>query len=233
MGREGDESLMLHKQHFALVSDIISGDDCDICQKLGKLSVPEQLPLLEIPDGVNADLRPYQLEGVSWLHYLQTNNLGGCLADDMGLGKTLQALTLLMWNKANSQRPSSKVKSDQMTLFDADASSITSLIIVPASLCHNWYNEIRRFCPSLKTIIHHGTQRYRSASGFSGFDIIISSYHTVRQDIDMLETIDFYYVILDESQHVKNPLSNIYRSVMRLKSEHRLVLTGTPVENSP
>lgn len=232
MGRERDENLMLHKQHFALVSDIISGDDCDICQKLGKLSVPEQLPLLQIPDGVNADLRPYQLEGVSWLHYLQTNNLGGCLADDMGLGKTLQALTLLMWNKANSQRTSAEVKPDQMTLFDGDASNITSLIIVPASLCHNWYNEIRRFCPSLKTIIHHGTQRYRSASGFSGFDVIISSYHTVRHDIDMLEAIDFFYIILDESQHVKNPLSNIYRAVMRLKSEHRMVLTGTPVENS-
>ena len=232
MGREKDDHLMLHKQHFALVSDIITGDDCNICRRLEKLSVPEQLPMLQVPDGIHADLRPYQLEGVSWLYYLQTNNLGGCLADDMGLGKTLQALTLLMWNKANGQRPAAKVKPDQMTLFDTDASNITSLIIVPASLCHNWYNEIRRFCPALKTIIHHGTQRHRSASGFPGFDIIISSYHTVRQDIEMLATMNFFYVILDESQQVKNPLSNIYRAVMRLKSEHRLVLTGTPVENS-
>ena len=232
MGRESDDGLMLHKQHFALVSDIISGDDCDICQRLAKLSVPEQLPLLHVPEGIKAELRPYQLEGVSWMHYLQTNNLGGCLADDMGLGKTIQALTLLMWNKENIPHSAPKVMSDQMTLFDVDGSNITSLIIVPASLCHNWYNEIRRFCPSLKTIIHHGAMRYRSVSDFAGYDIIISSYHTVRQDIEILESIDFFYVILDESQHIKNPSSNIYRAVTRLRAEHRLVLSGTPVENS-
>jgi superfamily II DNA or RNA helicase len=232
MGRESDDGLMLHKQHFALVSDIISGDDCDICQRLAKLSVPEQLPLLHVPEGIKAELRPYQLEGVSWMHYLQTNHLGGCLADDMGLGKTLQALTLLMWNKENTPYSAPKVMSDQMTLFDVDGSNITSLIIVPASLCHNWYNEIRRFCPSLKTIIHHGAMRYRSVSDFAGYDIIISSYHTVRQDIEILESIDFFYVILDESQHIKNPSSNIYRAVTRLRAAHRLVLSGTPVENS-
>ncbi len=246
MGRDREESIMLHKQHFALVSDIVSGDDCDSCSGLGKLSFPDQLPLLTAPSGITAELRPYQAEGLSWLHYLQTQNLGGCLADDMGLGKTLQALALLAWNKENRRHPSpeeapAQIKPDsrssdrspvQMNLFSDRESAGTSLIIVPASLCHNWYNEIRRFFPSMTAVIHHGTGREKSASHFYGYDIIISSYHTVRQDIEILSAVNFFYVILDESQHIKNPTSNIYRSVMRLRSSHRLVLSGTPVENS-
>lgn len=232
MGRDRDESIMLHKQHFALVSDVVSGDDCDPCTGLGRLIVPDQLPLLPAPKGITTELRPYQAEGLSWLHYLQTQNLGGCLADDMGLGKTLQALALLAWNKENRQRPVSEEDTEPMTLFSERSSADTSLVIVPASLCHNWYNEIRKFFPSLKAVIHHGTGRQKSASHFYGYDIIISSYHTVRQDIEILSAINFFYVILDESQHIKNPTSNIYRSVMRLGSSHRLVLSGTPVENS-
>ena len=119
-----------------------------------------------------------------------------------------------------------------MDLFGSRSNADTSLVIVPASLCHNWYNEIKKFFPSLTAVIHHGTGRQKSASHFYGYDIIISSYHTVRQDIEILSAINFFYVILDESQHIKNPTSNIYRSVMRLRSSYRLVLSGTPVENS-
>ena len=119
-----------------------------------------------------------------------------------------------------------------MALFGSNGNSTTSLIIVPASLSHNWYNEIVKFCPSLKALIHHGTGRLKSVSHFSKYDIIISSYHTVRQDIQFFTAMTFFYVVLDESQHIKNPSSNIYRAVMQLKAEHRLVLTGTPVENS-
>jgi len=84
----------------------------------------------------------------------------------------------------------------------------------------------------MRTLIHYGAARNRSASNFTGYDIIISSYHTVRQDIEIFTSINFFYVVLDESQHIKNPTSHIYRSVMRLRADHRLVLTGTPVENS-
>ena len=274
MGRDREESIMVHKQHFALVSEALAGDDCDSCTSLEKLYFPDQIPLLTAPAGITAQLRSYQAEGMSWLHFLQTQNLGGCLADDMGLGKTLQALALLAWNKENrrhtpaemttarmngnnhdSIKTPGQVSQDsddssvnlaqltrdsritignpvQMSLFIDTGSAETSLVIVPASLCHNWYNEIRKFCPSLTAVIHHGTGRQKSASHFSGYDIVISSYHTVRQDIEFLSAINFFYVILDESQHIKNPASNIYRSVMRLRSSHRLVLSGTPVENS-
>ena len=243
MGKDSDESLLLHKQHFGIISEVVSDDDCDICHKLGKLSMPEQLPLLPAPAGLRAELRPYQQEGLSWLWYLQSNNLGGCLADDMGLGKTLQTLALLLWNKEQRHGNGKSPAGSQMTLFDGEATPAasltdaetppaTSLIIVPASLCHNWYNEIRKFCPSMKTMIHHGAGRHRSASQFTGYDIIISSYHTVRQDIEFFISVKFLYAVLDESQHIKNPSSNIYRAVMRLRAEHRIVLTGTPVENS-
>lgn len=242
MGREKDDDLLLHKQHFSIFSEALSEEDCDTCARLGKLVMPDQLAWLPVPSGLKAELRPYQQEGVNWLYFLQSNNLGGCLADDMGLGKTLQTLTLLMWNREQMNArfiPSSDSgkgrelhDQGQMTLFSMAEPPATSLIIVPASLCHNWHNEIRRFCPTLKTLIHYGATRNRSASHFTRYDIVISSYHTVRQDIELFTSTGFFYVVLDESQHIKNPSSHLYRSVMRLRAEHRLVLTGTPVENS-
>jgi superfamily II DNA or RNA helicase len=232
MGKDNEEGLRLHKQHFAIISDIVSGDDCDICRKLGRLSFPKQLPLQPAPAGLSAGMRPYQIEGLSWLCFLQANNLGGCLADDMGLGKTLQTLALLMWNREREPAHETVTNKDQLTLFGDGSNVKTSLIIVPASLCHNWYNEIKRFCPEMKALIHHGAGRRRTNSHFSRYDVIISSYHTVRQDIEFFITMNFFYVVLDESQHIKNPSSNIYRAVTRLRADHRLVLTGTPVENS-
>jgi superfamily II DNA or RNA helicase len=232
MGKDNDDNLLLHKQHFGIISDVVSGDECDICHKLGKLSMPGELPLVAAPQGLKAELRPYQLEGLSWLWYLQSNNLGGCLADDMGLGKTLQTIALLQWNKEQRPGGGEGETSGQMTLSGDGRARLTSLVIVPASLCHNWDNEIRKFCPSMKTLIHHGAGRRRSASHFTGYDIVISSYHTVRQDIEFFIAMNFFYVVLDESQHIKNPSSNIYRAVTRLRADHRIVLSGTPVENS-
>lgn len=242
MGKDNNDDLLLHKQHFSIFSEAVSGEECDTCARLEKLVMPDKLTLLEVPEGLKAELRPYQVEGMSWLHFLQSNNLGGCLADDMGLGKTLQTLALLMWNREKMKAPdvstgdttgeSENTGGRQLALFDADRPPATSLIIVPASLCHNWHNEIRRFCPSMKTLIHYGAARHRTASHFTGYDIVISSYHTVRQDIELFTGVSFFYVVLDESQHIKNPSSHLYRSVMRLRAEHRLVLTGTPVENS-
>lgn len=231
MGKDNDDNLLLHKQHFGIISEVAASEDCDICHKLGKLSMPRELPLLDAPEGLKAELRPYQLEGLSWLWYLQSNNLGGCLADDMGLGKTLQTLALLLRNKEQEPGNRDGQTGPQLSLFGG-GNRATSLVIVPASLCHNWYNEIRKFCPSLKTLIHHGAARHRSVSHFAAYDIVISSYHTIRQDIEFFIAMNFFYVVLDESQHIKNPSSNIYRAVTRLRADHRIVLSGTPVENS-
>jgi len=117
-------------------------------------------------------------------------------------------------------------------MFENQGSAFTSLIIVPASLIYNWENEIKRFVPEMKVYSYKGNQRKKSTTWFQNFDIILSSYHTIRQDIDLVSSFSFHYIILDESQVIKNPASMLYKTMIRLRSEFKLVLTGTPVENS-
>jgi SNF2 family DNA or RNA helicase len=231
-GHSSEDSLRIHKKHFSLLSDTFDDKDCDGCGKLEKLLTPDKIPVLEAPEGLNCEMREYQLEGLSWLHWLQSANLGGCLADDMGLGKTIQTLALLQHNVENLQPGSNRVAAENTRLFEDPGQKFTSLIIVPASLIYNWENEIKRFTPHLKVYSHIGNQRKKSAAYFQCFDIILSSYHTVRQDIEIISTFHFHYVILDESQVIKNPGSMIFKTVIRLRSDYKLVLTGTPVENS-
>jgi superfamily II DNA or RNA helicase len=231
-GKSSDDSLRIHKQHFSLLSDTFDDKDCDGCGKLEKLLIPDSIPVLEAPPGLNCNMREYQIEGLSWLHWLQSANLGGCLADDMGLGKTIQTLALLQYNNENLQASPRRITGEKMILFDDPVQKFTSLIIVPASLIYNWENEIKRFTPHLKVYSHRGNHRKKSTSYFHGFDIILSSYHTVRQDIEIVSSFHFHYIILDESQVIKNPGSMIFKTVIRLKSDYKLVLTGTPVENS-
>jgi superfamily II DNA or RNA helicase len=231
-GRSEKDSLLIHKQHFSLLPDTFDDTDCDGCDKLDKLLVPENIPSLEPPAGLNGEMRSYQLEGMNWMQWLQSAKLGGCLADDMGLGKTIQTLALLLHNKENYNGGQIAQSENNTTLFDNPVQKFTSLIVVPASLIHNWENEIKRFAPEMKVYGYKGNQRRKSTSYFHYFDIILSSYHTVRQDIDILALFKFHYVILDESQVIKNPASMVFKTVIRLKSDFRLVLTGTPVENS-
>jgi SNF2 family DNA or RNA helicase len=177
-------------------------------------------------------MRQYQSEGLNWLAFLQSAGLGGCLADDMGLGKTVQTLALLQYNKENHIPSVQAGNKEQLSLFGEEASILTSLIIVPASLIYNWEKEIKRFAPGMTVCSHKGIQRKKSSEKFADYDIVLSSYHTVRQDIDSISLFNFHYIILDESQLIKNPGSALYRTMIRLRSDFKLVLTGTPVENS-
>jgi SNF2 family DNA or RNA helicase len=231
-GKSTDDSLRIHKQHFSLLSDTFNENGRKGFERLEKLLVPDQLPVLQPPAGLNCLLRQYQSDGLNWLNFLQTAGLGGCLADDMGLGKTIQALALLQHNRETIVPADRLEVQSDLTLFGNSEPKLTSLIIVPASLVYNWENEIKRFVPGMKVYSYKGNQRKKSASWFQNFDIILSSYHTVRQDIELLSSISFHYIILDESQLIKNPASMLYRTVTRLKSEFKLALTGTPVENS-
>lgn len=230
--KSNENSLMLHKQHFSLLDDTLSDEGKPSFDKLEKLLIPEHLTELNPPDGLNCQMRQYQIEGFNWLIFLQASGLGGCLADDMGLGKTIQTLALLQHNKENLKPLPSKSGNGEITLFGLTENRLTSLIIVPASLIYNWENEIKRFVPGMIAYSHKGNQRKKSLKWFRNFDVIISSYHTVRQDIDLLNSFPFHYIILDESQMIKNPGSAVYRTMTSLKSEFKLVLTGTPVENS-
>ncbi len=231
-GKISGDSLNIHKQHFSLLSGAIEENESEGYKKLEKLLNPEQLQTIQPPMGLNCKMRKYQVEGLNWMYWLQTSGLGGCLADDMGLGKTIQALALLQYNIENLKPQFRPVINTGLTLFDTPPQSFTSMIIVPASLIHNWQNEIRRFASGMKVFCYTGTQRKKTLSLFNSFDIILSSYHTIRQDIDTISTFTFHYIILDESQSIKNPASLLFKSMIRLKSDYKLVLTGTPIENS-
>ncbi|MGQ9621348.1 MAG: DEAD/DEAH box helicase [Bacteroidales bacterium] len=231
-GRVEDEVLKIHKQHFSLIGQIMVEDGKSMSQKLEKLLLPESIPSVAPPENMKTSLRKYQLEGLNWLVWLQSADLGGCLADDMGLGKTIQTLALLLYNKENKITGRVMQVSTQLTLFDPEPECLTSLIVVPASLIYNWENEIKKFTPSLKFYTYKGLQRNKNDLYFSSYDLVLTNYHIVRQDIEVLSGFHFHYIVLDESQTIKNPSSMIFRAVSMLKADHRLVLTGTPVENS-
>ncbi len=232
--------LKLKKHHFQLLQDKIKGIDQNYFSKLEEINSSFSKPV-ELPVELKAELRNYQKEGFSWMYHLYENQLGGCLADDMGLGKTLQALTLLLKIKKAKSLIVVPEKDDQLqfALFDQTETSTpvqpASLIVMPTSLIHNWENEIRKFAPSLKVYKHVGSLRNKSnkmAQTIGYYDVILTTYGTLRNDSEMLGSYDFWYMILDESQNIKNSSSKTYKSILEIRSKHKLVITGTPIENS-
>ncbi|MBP6063017.1 MAG: DEAD/DEAH box helicase [Fusobacteriaceae bacterium] len=159
---------------------------------------------------VNATLREYQEYGFKWLSYLVDNNLGGCLADDMGLGKTLQAITLLSKIHLIANKP--------------------SLVIMPKSLIFNWESEINRFNPRLKVGIYYGNNR--DLSVFNNSDVVLTTYGTIRNDIEKFQDLNLESIILDESQNIKNINAQTTKAIMTLNSKYRIALSGTPIENN-
>jgi len=168
---------------------------------------------LDAPPGFRGELRPYQREGLGWLDYLQRFGFGGILADDMGLGKTIQVLALLQRRRFRRQ------------------SKGPNLAIVPRSLVFNWLSEAEKFTPRLRVLDYTGTGRHPLREEFDQYDLIVTTYGTVRTDIAELTDIEFDYVILDEAQAIKNAESQSSKAVRLLKSRNRLAMSGTPIEN--
>ncbi|MXV14450.1 DEAD/DEAH box helicase [Hufsiella ginkgonis] len=216
---EGDQHLKLKKHHIGLISDFANSELAGITidRKLQQLANFEEIEDIDVPQHFNGTLRAYQKAGYNWFHFLRTYNFGGCLADDMGLGKTVQTLAFLQ-----------KIKEENI----AAGTASTSLIIMPTSLIYNWLTEAQKFAPDLKLLVHTGTFRNKDVSRFMDYDIVFTTYGVTRVDIDLISTLYFGYVILDESQNIKNPSSKAYHAVKLLKSKHKLILSGTPVENS-
>lgn len=160
--------------------------------------------------GLNAKLRDYQKEGVKWINYLYSNNMGGCLADDMGLGKTVQTIAMLTKSVTKATKP--------------------SLIVMPRSLIFNWKEEFKKFAPHINVTTHYGTNRDFGES-MKG-QVILTSYAMVRNDIEEFMKQKFDYVILDESQNIKNIDAQVTKAVWLLKGDHRLAISGTPIENN-
>jgi superfamily II DNA or RNA helicase len=177
-----------------------------------KIEDIDEIPSVAKPRTLKADLRPYQKDGFSWLVFLHELNSGGILADDMGLGKTIQAIALLLWAKSKYKRK-------------------LNLVVAPTSVVPNWQREIAKFAPGLKTVVWQGPNRSQNAPELEKADVMITSYALLRRDEELLQSLDLRYVILDEAQHIKNPMSQTARSAKKLSSERRLALTGTPIEN--
>lgn len=180
----------------------------------------------------DAILRSYQRIGVAWLWHLYRHDLGGILADEMGLGKTLQALALIECIRNKDTKPANAHQSVGGTQDLASAATHPALVVCPASLVENWLRETKRFTPDLKAIKHHGPKRAKEPVALEDADLVITSYGTLRQDAELLTTMDWCVVIGDEAQHIKNRRSQNARTLSRLHSQGRFLLTGTPVENS-
>lgn len=181
-----------------------------------RLSGERTLEPLDAPEGIRAELRPYQKAGYSWLEFLRTGGLGACLADDMGLGKTLQTLALLSKDKERGglQTP--------------------ALIVCPTSVVSNWQKEAERFTPNLRVLVHQGSDRLQGeefAAEIEQTDLVVTSYALLRRDTEMFKSLHWHGVVLDEAQNIKNPEARQSRVACGLRSGFRVALTGTPVEN--
>ncbi|MEO6758377.1 MAG: SNF2-related protein, partial [Saprospiraceae bacterium] len=214
---KGDE-LKLSKLHFSLIDDLYAQIDDEKIQqeiqdKKQKLLYFKEIQDVPLPKNITATLRDYQVEGYKWLNFLDEFSWGGCLADDMGLGKTLQVLSFLQ---------------EQKNRFP-DA---VNLVVVPTTLLFNWQAEVDKFAPELRIHLHRGIGRQRDMGFLKTCDIVLTTYGTLRSDIETFKKVKFNYVVLDESQAIKNPDSLTSKAVKLLHAKNRLVMTGTPVENN-
>lgn len=228
MGEEIDDSLRMGRHHLALVDELLSTAENDTQvstdigfnrwrQSIRSLITQGEIPPQPLPDGFSGELRPYQKAGFDWLHFLNQAGFGGCLADDMGLGKTIQTLVFL-----RSLYPGESAQSQHNA----------SLLVVPRSLLVNWQREAERFTPGLRVLAYFESSRPKDTSLFEQYDLVITTYGILLRDVDTLRQYTFQHIILDEAQVIKNPLSLTARAARQLRAERRLVLTGTPVENS-
>jgi non-specific serine/threonine protein kinase len=216
-GQPETSSIRFHDHHLSFVDKLL--DEADQRQvdklsekKLKKLDRFKKIKEYPLPENLIGELRDYQRAGFNWLHFLKEFNFGGCLADDMGLGKTVQTLAFLQ----------SEVNSKKMP----------NLIVSPTSVLFNWQREIEKFTPEMDYIIHYGTKRSRDIRKLRKKALILTTYGHLRRDIGFLKDMPFQYVVLDESQNIKNPQSDTAQAARSLQTVNRLTLTGTPVENN-
>jgi len=218
-GEIDEDLLKIPKINFSEVTSLFEKEvlSREIQEELAsystKFSKVKNIPETAVPAELNGELRDYQHDGLNWLNFLDSFNFGGCLADDMGLGKTIQIIAFIL-----SQREK--------------RGHTTNLIVVPTSLLFNWQEELSRFAPSIKVLLHYGADRPKATAHMSDYEVILTTYGMLLSDIQFLKNFNFNYVFLDESQVIKNPNSERYKAARLLQSRNRIVLTGTPVENS-
>ena len=218
VGEGKQNQLKLSKYHMSVIDELHGERNEEelvvkLEEKYDQLRSFNKIKEIPVPEHLKAVLRPYQEHGFHWLNYLTEVGWGGILADDMGLGKTVQALSYLHY-------------------FKATFGDLKALVVCPTTLMFNWENEIKKFTPSLTYKIHHGGERTRFKDEFAANNVIITTYGTLRSDIKMLVDIPFDYVVLDESQAIKNPSSKVTKAASLINAKHRLCLSGTPLQNN-
>ena len=187
---------------------------------------------LEPADKFSGTLRPYQSHGLGWLAFLRRFAMGGILADDMGLGKTVQVLAMIQARKLGDKKHLNDWESDGSgEETTAEATTTPSIIVVPRSVVFNWVDEARKFAPELRVLPYAGPDRDQHHGNFDTYDLIVTSYGLMRRDIEELRQTKFDYAVLDEAQAIKNPQSQSAKAARLLEANHRLALTGTPIEN--
>ncbi|AZA55166.1 DEAD/DEAH box helicase [Chryseobacterium sp. G0201] len=219
IGDIDEELLKIPKISFTEISNLFEKEvlsdevQTEINTYSQNFSATKKIPEITVPAELNAELRDYQRDGLNWLGFLDNFNFGGCLADDMGLGKTIQIIAFIL-HQREKYGPT------------------TNLIVVPTSLLFNWQEEIEKFAPSIKVLLHYGADRKKTTDLMHQYEVVLISYGMLLSDIRFLKTFHFNYIFLDESQAIKNPNSEKYKASRLLQSRNRIVLTGTPIENN-
>jgi non-specific serine/threonine protein kinase len=212
------DNLKLSKYHFSILDELYEQRDEEelvfkLEEKFEKIREKYSIADVPPPGHLSPILRPYQVSGFQWLNYLHDVQWGGILADDMGLGKTIQTLSFLQHLKEKNGK-------------------LLALVVCPTTLLYNWQNELKKFTPSLSFQIHHGGTRSKSQLFKDPVEVIITTYGTLRSDIKMFSEVKFDYVILDESQAIKNPSSKVTKAACLLQATNKLCLSGTPLQNN-
>lgn len=219
VGEVADNVVKIAKVNYSALQELYDTQmlDEEVREEVARYQVQlsdfDKIEPVKVPSALNGVLRPYQLQGVSWLNFLDDFNFGGCLADDMGLGKSIQVIAFMLHLREKSKHNN-------------------HLLVVPTSLIHNWKEELRKFAPSIKLYIHHGPERAKNVEGFDQYEVIITTYGTLVSDVTFLRKYEFAYIFLDESQNIKNVSSQRYKAARLLKSRNKIVLSGTPLENN-
>jgi non-specific serine/threonine protein kinase len=219
MAEESESGLRVSELQIPLLDELLADADqatvaAEFNQKRERLKNFNGVAVLPVPQGFNGELRPYQRSGLDWLGFLHDYGFGGILADDMGLGKTIQVLAFLQ------------------SLRERGLSQAASLLVVPKSLLANWQREASRFTPELRILEFMGVQRKKDSILFQEYDVVLTTYGTMLRDIEFLREYRFHYAVLDESQAIKNPVGQSSKAARLINAEHRLCMTGTPVENN-